>query len=62
MMTLKEIRQELNGMNLAFVARSVGMSRQKLWAIATGLTANPSVLTAEKISDYLESRRREISQ
>lgn len=58
MMTLKEIRKELNGMNLAFVARSIGMSRQKLWAIANGMTANPSVLTAEKISDFLESRKQ----
>lgn len=56
MMTLVQIREALKDKNLAYVAREIGMTRQKLWAIAKGETANPSMLTAEKISEYLERR------
>lgn len=55
-MTLVQIREALKDKNLAYVAREIGMTRQKLWAIAKGETANPSMLTAEKISEYLERR------
>jgi DNA-binding phage protein len=54
MMTLLEIKQNLRDKNLAYVAREIGMTRQQLWCIATGVNGNPTYNTLEKISDYLE--------
>lgn len=54
MLTIREIRFRLRDRNLSMVAREIGMTRQQLWAIANGVTANPTGNTLEKISDYLE--------
>lgn len=56
MLTLEQIVKGLQDKNFAAVSRATGISRQKIWAIATGATANPGILTAQKLSDYLESR------
>ena len=56
MLTIKEIRAELSDRNLAEVARRVGMSRQQLWMIATGVNANPTLRTLERLSDYLTGK------
>lgn len=61
-LTIAEIRAELKDKNLAYVARQIGMNRQQLWQIATGVNANPGILTAEKISDYLESRAKDAEE
>ena len=53
MMRLREIRAALSDRNLGEVSRRLGMNRQQLWAIANGLTANPTARTLERISDYL---------
>lgn len=57
MLTLTDIVRQLQDLNYAAVSRATGISRQKIWAIATGATANPGILTAQKISDYLEARK-----
>ena len=55
MLTIRQIRFELRDRNISKVAREIDMSRQQLWAIANGLTANPTGKTLEKISNYLEA-------
>ena len=55
MMTIKQIREELQRRNVSSVARALGMHRQQLWAIAKGITKNPVASTVERISDYLEA-------
>lgn len=55
MLTCKEIRFQLRDRNLSKVAREIGMTRQQLWAISNGVTANPTGKTLEKISNYLEA-------
>lgn len=57
MLTLQDIVKGLKDKNFAAVSRATGISRQKIWAIATGVTANPGVLTAQKLSEYLEARQ-----
>ena len=54
MMTLPQIREQLKDRNIAYVAREIGMTRQQLWLIATGVHANPTQKTLERISEYLE--------
>ena len=59
MMTLEQIKRELRDRNLAEVARRIGMTRQQLWLIATGINGNPTTKTVERISEYLTSGERE---
>lgn len=54
MMTLAQIREALKDKNIAYVAREIGMTRQQLWLVATGVNANPTQKTLERISEYLE--------
>lgn len=56
MLTLQDIVKGLKDKNFAAVSRATGISRQKIWSIATGATANPGVLTAQKLSEYLEGK------
>lgn len=53
-MTLAQIREALKDKNIAYVAREIGMTRQQLWLVATGVNANPTQKTLERISEYLE--------
>lgn len=55
MMTLEEIRRELSDRNISEVARRIGMHRQQLWLIASGINKNPTYETLKRISDYLET-------
>lgn len=55
MLTLEEIKKKLADRNLSEVARRIGMHRQQLWLVASGLNKNPTLKTLKKISEYLES-------
>lgn len=55
MMTLEEIRRELSDRNISEVARRIGMHRQQLWLISSGINKNPTYETLKRISDYLET-------
>ena len=52
-MTLDAVKRGLRDRNLAKVAQVTGISRQTVWNIANGLTANPSALTVERLASYL---------
>lgn len=54
-MTLAEIRRRLRDRNLSKVAQEIGMHRQSLWRIATGVNDNPTTKTLEKITAYLQA-------
>jgi predicted transcriptional regulator len=54
MKTLADIRQELQGRNLAEVGRGVGLTRAYLWKIRAGEKVNPSYEVVKRLSDYLE--------
>lgn len=56
MLTAAQVRQALRDRNLAHVSREIGMNRQQLWLIATGVTM-PRADTLERISDYLEGKQ-----
>jgi transcriptional regulator with XRE-family HTH domain len=58
MMTLPQIRKNLKDKNLAFVAGEIGMSRQQLWCIASGVNNNPTQRTLARISKYLEKNSK----
>lgn len=53
LLSLPEIQRRLEDRNLSEVARRVGMTRQQVWAIASGINTNPSYETIKRISDYL---------
>jgi len=55
MLTAAQVRHALRDRNLALVAREIGMNRQQLWMIATGVTM-PRADTLERISNYLEGK------
>lgn len=59
MMTLHRIKRALVDRNLSEVARNIGMHRQQLWLIATGINGNPKDKTIQRISDYLEGEEEE---
>lgn len=51
--TLEAVKWGLRDRNLSQVARVTGISRQSVWSIANGLTANPSHKTVERLAAYL---------
>ena len=53
LLSLPEIQRRLEDRNLSEVARRVGMTRQQVWSIASGLNTNPSYETIKRLSDYL---------
>lgn len=53
LLALPEIRRQLEDRNLSEVARRVGMTRQQVWAIASGANTNPSYETIKRLSVYL---------
>lgn len=53
MLTIEKIREELKVRNVSEVARQIGMRRQQLWLIASGINKNPTYETLKRISDYL---------
>lgn len=59
MMTLDEIRHDLSDRNISEVARRIGMHRQQLWLIASGINKNPTYETIKRISDYLEASKND---
>ena len=56
MLTLREIKDRLEDRNLTVVSERTGVSYQTLWRI-TKTNSTPSVATAEKLSNYLESNK-----
>lgn len=52
-MTLDQIKEALKDRNLSYVAKEIKMSRQQLWAIASGRNPNPTIKTMQRISEYL---------
>lgn len=52
MLTLKEIRKQLEDRNLKVISERTGVSYQTLWRI-TKQGSVPNAATAEKLSDYL---------
>lgn len=53
-MTLEQIQEAMKDRNLAYVARSIGMSRQQLWAVVSGKNKNPTVKTLRRIEKYIK--------
>ena len=54
MMTIEQVVEKLQDRNLTKVAKSVGITRVYLSAIANGKQLNPSYEIVKKLSDYLE--------
>lgn len=51
---LEDVRKRLKTRNLTALARATGISLATLYAIASGTTKNPGVLTLEKIKKALD--------
>lgn len=55
MLTLEEIKQELQDMNASAISDKTGLSRQLVSSIKNGTAKKPSYDTIKILSDYLES-------
>ena len=54
MMSLEEIREQLNKRNMSEVAREIGVTSAYLSAIKRGVKVNPSYDTVKKLSEALK--------
>ena len=59
MLTLEQIRDELDDKNLAEIGRSLGITRAYLAALRGGLRLNPGYTLIKRLSDYLEAQHDE---
>ena len=59
MLSLDEIRAQLEGCNYAEVARYCGCTRSYIQSIATIKRINPSYDTVKKLSDYFTEKHKE---
>ena len=55
MLTLEEVKFQLQDRNISAVSRNCGVPYNTLRSIIDGRSANPEYRTFKKISDYLES-------
>ena len=60
MLTIKQIKCELEDRNLKEVAKRSGVNYQTVWRISNIKDYNSSQATCEKLSEYLESNRCEL--
>jgi transcriptional regulator with XRE-family HTH domain len=55
MMSVEEIRNKLQGMNIKKVARDTSLHFNTIYSIANGKKKNPSYNVVLKLSEYLSS-------
>lgn len=53
---LKYVVAMLQGCNYAAVARSTGLNRRTVWAIATGRNTTPTYHTVRLLADYFKGK------
>lgn len=57
MKPLEELTEELKNHNLSEVARSIGVTRAYISALANGKRLNPTYEIIKKINEYLENNK-----
>jgi hypothetical protein len=55
MQELDEIRRKLKDRRLYMIAKATGVTYQTLLDIRDGRTQNPTIMTVQKIKDYLNA-------
>lgn len=62
MLSLEQIKHELQDLRISKVAEVTGLSTQTLYKIRDGLSNNPSYHTMTVLSGYLEDRKEAIEK